>query len=82
MASTVWADGIFGDCSNHMMGSGMFGLLIMILFWVAVIYLIYLAIKRLVEPRDSALDILKKKYVKGQISKKKFEEMKKDLKKK
>ncbi len=67
-------------------GFGMgFGWIFMILFWVLVIlgvvYLIKLVTggSRKEEQTETALDILKKKYARGEISKEEFEEKKKDL---
>lgn len=59
-----------------------------ILFWIAVIILIVWAIKYLARNRqnyqttakeESPLDILKKRYARGEIDRQEFEEKKKDL---
>ncbi|MBI5099819.1 MAG: SHOCT domain-containing protein [Nitrospirae bacterium] len=67
-------------------GWGMgFGWLFMIIFWVlvvlGVVYLLKLVAggARREENRDTALDILKQRYAKGEITKEEFEEKKKDL---
>jgi len=77
-----------------MMGYGMMGgtmgfwMLLHMLFWGLIVAGIILLIIRMVtktkgtalEPRqESALDILKKRYAKGEIDKEEFEEKKKDL---
>jgi putative membrane protein len=77
-----------------MMGYGYgvpwFGHILMVIFWVAIIVGIIFLIRWLaVASRtggpglshggDSALDILKKRYARGEIDKQEFEEKKKDL---
>ncbi|MEE9203470.1 MAG: SHOCT domain-containing protein [Nitrospirales bacterium] len=70
------------DCGwMPMMG---FGMLFMALFWVALIVGVVLVVKRLMgqggaSREDSALDILKKRYARGEINKQEFEERKRDL---
>lgn len=66
---------------------GWFGHISMIIFWVVMIALTVFIIRWVVrtnrhEPSgggESALDILKKRYAKGEITKTEFEEMKKDI---
>lgn len=67
-------------------GYGGAGLLPMVLFWVVVIAAVILLVRYLshssphAEDRGSrALDILKERYAKGEITKKEYEEMKKDI---
>lgn len=65
-------------------GYGIMGL-IGFIFWILIIAGIVLLIKSLWEGggakcgHESALDILKKRYANGEISKEEFEEIKKDL---
>jgi putative membrane protein len=68
---------------------GGFGFLLVIGFWVLIVVLIILLIRRLITlspartasmPQgDSALEILKKRYARGEIDKEEFEAKKKDL---
>ena len=69
---------------NYGWGMG-FGWIFMILFWAVVILgIVYIvqAISRRTRqsgPDETPLDILKKRYAKGEISKEEFERMKDDL---
>ena len=70
-------------------GMGWFWTIIMVVFWIAVIVGIIFLIRWLVistgtgsraaRSEESALEILKKRYARGEIDKKEFEEKKKDL---
>jgi putative membrane protein len=70
-------------------GMGWFGMILMGLFWVAIIVGIIFLIRWLfistgtkgyrAGSEDSALDILKKRYARGEINKEEFEQKKKDL---
>jgi putative membrane protein len=72
-----------------MMAWGWVGLLFMLVFWVLIVVLIIILIRRLLSPgttrmagppqEDSALEILKKRYARGEIDKEEFEAKKKDL---
>ena len=72
-----------------MMGWGWVGLLFMLVFWVLIVVLIILLIRRLLSSgttrtasppmEDSAMEILKKRYARGEINKEEFEAKKKDL---
>ena len=65
---------------NNMWGMG-FGWIIGILFLVAVIWLVFYNMNRgrMPHANNSALDILKERYARGEISKSEFEEKKKDI---
>jgi putative membrane protein len=70
-------------------GMGGFGSIIMIVFWIAVIVGIIFLVRwlvistggsgRLARSEDSALEILKRRYARGEINKEEFQEKKKDL---
>src|SRR3989338_7206129 len=72
--------GSFGMGGYGMMG---FGFLFMILFWGAVIWLVYSLIKAAQTNAqgkgEGATAILQRRYAKGEISKKQYEEMWKEL---
>ncbi len=77
MGRNMWPFSVFGTG---------FGFIFMILFWGLVIWLIVWIITQLTktkkaEKTESATEILKKRYAKGEISKKQFEDMKKELSK-
>lgn len=72
---------------SSMMGGGywaIFAWLFMILFWATIILLIIWLYKQIrgepvQAPVETALDILKKRYASGEITKDEFNEMKKEL---
>lgn len=79
------------DMGPGMMGWGIlawFGPIMMVIFWVAIIIAIIFFVRWLITSsrgnrasaaQDSALEILKKRYARGEIGKEEFEEKKKDL---
>ncbi|MBP7846003.1 MAG: SHOCT domain-containing protein [Candidatus Pacebacteria bacterium] len=66
---------------------GMGGGLMMIVFWVAIVFLVIWLVRGLRSENShfgslnskNSLDILKERYAKGEIDRKEFEEKKKDL---
>ncbi len=79
----IFVLGSFGMGGYGMMGFGVgFGLIYMLLFWGLIIWLLVTLINTSqsgkAESEDS-LTILKKRYASGEITKKQYEEMKKEL---
>ena len=78
---------MMGGGGNPMMGYsgwGGFGWIFMIVFWVLIILGVVALVRYLRDPKQNEsgktlIDILKERYAKGEINKKEFEEMKKDL---
>lgn len=70
---------------GNMTGFGLGGVIMMILIWAAIIIFIVWAVKEIggrnhEKPNsNSALEILKERYAKGEINKEEFETKKKDL---
>lgn len=70
-------------------GFGGFGMLFMFVFWVLIIVGVVLVVRWLIEQGkpaggaeaagESALEILKKRYARGEIGKEEFETKRKDL---
>ena len=85
----------YGYGVEHMAGWGIFGLIVSVMFWLAIIFLIIAVLRRIFwGPRwrghwmrrhdmmggcYSALDILQERYAKGEINKEEYEQKKKDL---
>ena len=73
---------MFGE---YGMGMGYFGMVFMVFFWILIIVLIGYFVKMIMdrgrggESIETAEDILKKRYARGEISKEEFDTMKKDL---
>jgi putative membrane protein len=63
---------------GHMGSIGLFGGIWMLLFWIAVIWLIIWLIRK-GSDNSKPIDTLKTRYAKGEITKKQFDQMKKDL---
>ncbi len=60
-------------------GFGWFGMILMIIFWVGVIWLVIWIIQQVTKNKESALEILEKRYASGEITKKQYLEIKKQL---
>jgi len=83
-----WQGGGWGMMGPGMMGGsgwGLFGPILMLLFWGLVIWGV-VALARGVggpgpgpTPADSALELLKRRYARGEINKQEYEEKKRDL---
>ena len=74
--------GSFGMGGYGMMGFGMgFGFIFMLLFWGIIIWLIITLINKSQSNKNEqdSLTILKKRYASGEITKKQYEEMRKEL---
>ncbi len=74
--------GSFGMGGYGMMGFGMgFGFLFMLLFWGLIIWLVVTLINTGQSNKDESdsLTILKRRYASGEITKKQYEKMKKEL---
>lgn len=75
----------YDDLGYHMMDWGGFDFIPMIIFWILIILGILLLIQWGIKHQQgekggkTALEILKERYAKGEINKKEFEAMKKDL---
>ncbi len=64
-------------------GYSLIGLAMMVLFWAAVIWFIVWLLRRskgYVDAEPHSMEMLKQRYAKGEITKKQFDDMKKDLK--
>lgn len=76
---------MMGYYNNFMGGFGFFGFFFMILFWVLIVWGIIALIKfasgqaGYQSGRNSAMEILKERYAKGEIDKKEYDEKKKTL---
>lgn len=69
---------------NFGYGMGFYGWIMMVLFWAAIIWLIVWLVRQNSHQetrpeKQTPTDILKERFAKGEISKKEFDEMKKEL---
>ena len=63
-------------------GFGMFGGIGMIVFWGAIIWLIVWLVRQANQDKktgDTSSEILKKRFAKGEITKKQYDDMKKEI---
>jgi putative membrane protein len=63
---------------------GLFGHVLMLVFWAAIIYFVIWLVRNNTnrngnEDSKKALDVLKERYAKGEITKEQFESIKKDI---
>ncbi len=64
---------------NYGFGMG-FGWIFMILFWVIIILIVVALVKKVGSgEKETAEEILKKRYARGEISKEEFERLKEDI---
>jgi len=63
--------------TGHMGFSMGIGPFFMIIFWIAVIWLVFELIQK--SGKKDSMEILKERYAKGEIGRKQFEKMKKEL---
>ena len=78
----IFLIGSFGMGGYGMMGFGMgFGFIFMLLFWGAIIWFIVSLVNTSQSNKNEpdSLTILKRRYVSGEITKKQYEEMRKEL---
>lgn len=75
--------GMMGMMGYGFMGLGWFGMIIGVLFWIGVIVLIYYLLKKAglfqESKAESAIEIAKNRFAKGEITKEQFEEIKKEI---
>ncbi len=68
---------------GHMLGWGMAGGLMMVLFWVLIVLFVVWLVREVgstsSNQANKALEILKERYAKGEINKEEFESKRKDL---
>jgi putative membrane protein len=84
---TRYPMGQSGPYGGHMMDFGFGGIFMWLIFLAVAAFLIYIFViqpRRSGEsgggqPRETPLDILKKRYAKGDITKEEFESLKKDI---
>ena len=60
-------------------GLGVFGVILRLAFWAALIWLVMSFFRKSKKNKPTSVEILKRRYAKGEISKEEFEQMKEDL---
>ncbi len=78
---------MMGNMANFALGMGLFGGVFMLLFWGLVIVAIVALVRWLIgqsgyrgtADQDTALDILKQRYARGEIETEEFEQAKRQL---
>lgn len=84
----VFAKGNYGGhmgCWGHMMNYGFGGIFMWIIFLIVIGVAVYLVVQATKSKgpespyRETPMEILKKRYAKGEITKEEFDKMKKDL---
>lgn len=81
MGTSDWGHMMYPGTGHMFWGFGFAGVFLMILFWVGVIWLIYWIVQQSRPKRKSRSpsEILKARYARGEITKKQYEEMKRQL---
>jgi len=71
----------YGMMGNYSSFFGFYGNIFIMLFWILIIILIMWIIIKLSKnnKKETSLEILKRRYAKGEINKKEFDKLKKDL---
>ena len=72
-------DNLYGMMGYGPFGYSSFGLLFMLLFWVAIIWLIVWAVRQFTKGRETPVEILQKRFAKGEITKKEYETIRRSL---
>ncbi len=77
-----WGHMMYPGTGHMFWNFGFIGMFFMILFWVAVILLIYWVVKKFIETKqpEKPINILKERYAKGEITKKEYQKKIKELK--
>ena len=82
----IFGPGMMGPRMMSSFGWGWFMPIFMILFWVLIIWAVVALVSGATLPRadspgriESALEVLKKRYARGEIGKEEYEEKKRDL---